>query len=167
MKKVKLYSISLIFCILISAIVVYQQSPPQVENKEVVRSSSQLDRHYFDFSDENDTDSDGMPDEWEILHNLDPEYDDSNLDEDFDDLNNIGEYTYHTDPWNPDSDGDGFNDGFEVTKGTDPADPNDHPVRVWLIILIVVISVGFIILTIWVVRITIKDSKEKTKKKRY
>ncbi|MHA1921938.1 MAG: thrombospondin type 3 repeat-containing protein, partial [Candidatus Heimdallarchaeota archaeon] len=73
--------------------------------------------------------------------------------------------TYNTDPWDPDSDGDGFNDGYEVIKGTDPAKPDDHPVRVWLIILIVVLGIGIIILAVWVIRITIKDTKEKGKEK--
>ncbi len=164
MTKARIYSISFILLILFSSFLVYQTANIQVD-KEQANAESDLVRIAYVISAENDTDGDGMPDAWEILHDLDPEYDDSRLDMEFDDLDNLEEYTYNTDPWDPDSDGDGFNDGYEVTKGTDPADPEDHPVRVWLIILIVVLSIGIIILAVWVIRITIKDTKEKGKEK--
>jgi len=152
MTKVRMYSISFILLILVSSFLVYQTAKIQVD-KEQANAESIL------------VDGDGMPDAWEILHDLDPEFDDSRLDMEFDDLDNLEEYTYNTDPWDPDSDGDGFNDGYEVIKGTDPANPDDHPVRVWLIILIVVLGIGIIILAVWVIRITIKDTKEKGKEK--
>ena len=116
-------------------------------------------------SDSNDTDSDGIPDDWEEEHNLDPEYYDSNIDYDFDDLENIDEYHYNTDPWNPDTDGDKFNDGFEVAKGTDPLDSKDHPIRVWVVVVIVLVSGGLIALITWVLKITIHDKKEVKKGK--
>lgn len=73
-----------------------------------------------------DTDSDGMPDYWEILHGLNPNsavgIDGASGDLDVDDLTNFDEYnTYNTDPDNTDSDGDGLDDGDEVnTYSTDP-----------------------------------------------
>jgi hypothetical protein len=60
-----------------------------------------------------DWDGDGMPDDWEIAHGLDPTVNDANLDPDGDGLTNMQEYVYGTDPYNPDSDGDGIIDGDE------------------------------------------------------
>jgi hypothetical protein len=60
-----------------------------------------------------DWDGDGMPDDWEIEHGLDPTVDDSMLDADGDGLTNLEEYERGTDPNNPDTDGDGILDGDE------------------------------------------------------
>jgi hypothetical protein len=67
-----------------------------------------------------DGDYDGMPDEWEIAHGLNPLIDDSDQDPDEDGLSNIGEYQNGTDPNGSDTDGDGMPDGWEVTYGIDP-----------------------------------------------
>ncbi|KPJ58692.1 MAG: hypothetical protein AMJ46_13775, partial [Latescibacteria bacterium DG_63] len=58
-----------------------------------------------------DWDGDGMPDDWEIAHGLDPTVDDGDLDYDNDGLTNREEYERGTDPFNPDTDGDGIPDG--------------------------------------------------------
>ena len=133
-------------------------------------TSKQLELNYqyqmiFVLNDENETDADqdGMPDAWEIENDLDINRDDSNFDYDFDELVNIDEYLYGTDPWNEDTDGDRFNDGFEVASGTDPAAPSNHPIRVWLFILIGILSVAFLAGITWVIVVSVKDSK-KTKK---
>ena len=61
-----------------------------------------------------DTDGDGIPD------NVDP-------DDDNDDLSDIDEATYETNPLLADTDGDGFNDGMEVTYGSNPLSSTDTP----------------------------------------
>ena len=111
-------------------------------------------------ANETDADNDGMPDLWELEYGCDPTFDDSTLDYDFDEVINIDEYLLGLHPNNPDTDGDGFYDGVELQKGTDPLDPNDHPVRIWAIILIVLGSTTVIVFIIWLVRIIVKVAKE-------
>ncbi len=67
-----------------------------------------------------DSDGDGMPDEWEILYGLDPDLDDADEDADGDHLTNLNEYLNGTDPTVTDTDGDSLVDGWEVTYGFDP-----------------------------------------------
>jgi hypothetical protein len=63
-----------------------------------------------------DWDGDGLPDDWEIRHGLNPWANDANLDSDGDGLTNLQEYELGTDPFNPDTDGDGIPDGQEARK---------------------------------------------------
>jgi predicted outer membrane repeat protein len=95
-----------------------------------------------------DTDSDGLPDWWEIKHFGGPTNAVASADDDGDGLTNLEEYAWGTDPhnWdtdgdglsdgdevnihstdplNPDTDGDGIPDGWEVQHGLDPLDPTD------------------------------------------
>ncbi|MGD9306249.1 MAG: C25 family cysteine peptidase, partial [Desulfobacterales bacterium] len=60
-----------------------------------------------------DWDGDGIPDDWEIEHGMDPTVDDALLDTDNDGLTNLEEYERGTDPNKPDTDGDGILDGDE------------------------------------------------------
>ncbi|UJG41274.1 MAG: right-handed parallel beta-helix repeat-containing protein [Candidatus Heimdallarchaeum aukensis] len=62
---------------------------------------------------ENDSDSDGMEDAWEIVYNLD----DSKADSDGDGLSNLEEYQWMANPNFNDTDGDGLNDYDEVIFG--------------------------------------------------
>ncbi|MCK4577637.1 MAG: fibronectin type III domain-containing protein, partial [Candidatus Marinimicrobia bacterium] len=74
-----------------------------------------------------DSDGDGMPDEWEKAHGLDPSNPaDAALDPDEDDLDNLAEYENGTDLNDWDTDGDGYNDGQEVAASTDPLDPDSY-----------------------------------------
>lgn len=79
----------------------------------------------------NDSDGDGMPDEWEIRYGLNPANSgDAGSDADSDGLSNLNEYLAGTDPTDSDSDDDGMPDGWEVDNGLDPlvddaSDDND------------------------------------------
>ena len=79
-----------------------------------------------------DSDGDGLPDEWEIQHGLNPnDPDDANIDSDNDGLTNLEEFDVQkihgksTDPNQADTDVDGFSDKEEIDKGTNPVDPED------------------------------------------
>lgn len=79
-------------------------------------------------AEEKDTDGDGMPDKWEIEHDLDSnDPSDKDSDTDNDGLTNYEEYKYKTNPNLNDTDGDGYNDGDEVKAGTNPIDSEDFP----------------------------------------
>jgi hypothetical protein len=68
-----------------------------------------------------DSDGDGMPDEWEIAHGLDPnDPADAIIDPDNDGLTNLQEDQYDTNPNNRDTDNDDMPDGWEVTYSLDP-----------------------------------------------
>jgi LmbE family N-acetylglucosaminyl deacetylase len=83
-----------------------------------------------------DSDGDGLPDDWEIAHNLDPN-DDGSIDPDngaagdpdTDSSTNISEYQRGTDPRDDDSDNDGLEDGVETDTGTynNPGDTGTKP----------------------------------------
>jgi hypothetical protein len=60
-----------------------------------------------------DWDADGIPDDWEIAHGLNPWVNDADIDADNDGLTHLEEYELGFDPFNPDSDGDGILDGQE------------------------------------------------------
>jgi hypothetical protein len=76
--------------------------------------------------DSYDRDGDGMPDQWESIHGLDPTRDDSGADPDQDGLSDLEEFDAGTGPGDSDSDGDGFLDGIEVASGSDPTDSSDR-----------------------------------------
>ena len=88
-----------------------------------------------------DSDGDGMPDGWELLHDLNP-FDSSDGDLDLDDdgwdfdrngtieqwekFTNYEEYLNGTDPNNNDTDGDGMIDGWEGYYGLNPHSDEDR-----------------------------------------
>jgi hypothetical protein len=67
-----------------------------------------------------DADGDGLPNDYELNHDLDPFQADASGDPDNDGLSNIQEFQRGTDPRDPDSDTDGLSDGQEIVVGTDP-----------------------------------------------
>ena len=75
--------------------------------------------------DGQDSDGDGLPDEWERHHGFDPFKPDTDgdgvpdtyADPDHDGLPNYAEWLAGTDPWHPDTDGDGIND-YEDTSAS-------------------------------------------------
>jgi len=64
-----------------------------------------------------DTDSDGMPDDWENLYGLNPSVNDASGDLDNDGMTNIAEYDTGTIPADNDTDDDLIIDGDEYTPG--------------------------------------------------
>ena len=75
-----------------------------------------------------DTDGDGMDDEWEDEFGFDPKvFDDPSADEDGDGLQDGLEYAIGADPTRADSDDDGYSDGEEHAAGSDVLDPNSVP----------------------------------------
>lgn len=77
----------------------------------------------------NDTDNDGMPNDWEILYGLNPNVNDAGGDLDNDGLTNLQEFKKGTIPNNPDTDDDGIPDGVD----NDPLHPEEGPPTVNII----------------------------------
>ncbi len=75
-----------------------------------------------------DTDEDGMPDEWEDRYAFDPDdEDDADEDADADGLTNLEEYEANTNPTAEDTDEDGSDDAEEIDEDTDPNDASESP----------------------------------------
>ncbi len=72
-----------------------------------------------------DLDADGLPDDWEIDHGLDPTMTDSYFDTDGDMLTNLREFELGLNPASQDTDGDGMRDDLELKYDLDPLDPAD------------------------------------------
>ena len=88
-----------------------------------------LGRGAFVIEDKKDRDQDGMPDEWEIAHGLNPNVNDAKDDLDNDGVTNLEEFLQGLLPEFSDSDGGGENDASEIANGTDPHNPADDAAR--------------------------------------
>ncbi|MED5371489.1 MAG: hypothetical protein VX899_10775 [Myxococcota bacterium] len=73
-----------------------------------------------------DSDSDGLPDSWEVRKGTSTASADGDADPDGDGLDNLGEWLFGCDPQSADSDGDGVEDLSELQSGADPLDPTDQ-----------------------------------------
>ncbi len=74
-----------------------------------------------------DSDSDGLPDEWEAQYFGSTTVSDGSGDADGDGLIDSAEYTAGLNPSNADTDGDGYSDSFEMSVATNPNDSQDTP----------------------------------------
>ncbi|WP_191968594.1 Ig-like domain-containing protein [Cellvibrio sp. KY-GH-1] len=72
-----------------------------------------------------DSDGDGVPDYWEMLHQLNQTSNDALLDLDADGLTNLAEYEANTNPKSADTDADGLPDKYEINSGLNPLNAND------------------------------------------
>jgi len=102
--------------------------PSADEDNDGLTNSEEINTHKTDPLN-SDTDSDSLPDKWEIDHSLDPlsEYnsDGKNGDPDNDTLSNFDELIFSTDPQTRDTDCDLISDGIEVhVYSTDPTHPD-------------------------------------------
>ncbi len=102
------------------------------DNNRLERYGTGVDLPACDVGGKPDSDCDGLPDWWEIVNALNPNWaGDALLDLDGDGLNNLQEFALGTRARLADSDGDGLTDGEEVAMGKNPLDPNDsRPVMV-------------------------------------
>lgn len=74
-----------------------------------------------------DSDGDGLPDDWEIMHFGNITSNDGSGDADGDGLNNRLEFLVRTNPVLADSDSDGFDDFAELHLGYDPLNRDNNP----------------------------------------
>lgn len=80
----------------------------------------------INFTLDQDSDNDQMPDWWEWQYGFNPaDSDDALLDRDNDGAANWKEYFFDINPDNTDSDGDGMKDGWEIQYTLNPANSND------------------------------------------
>jgi len=112
------------------------RSAMENQNRTGVQTSITMDGDYMVvsanqdqttvFGADDDNDGDGLPDQWEEAHQLNPR--DATGDQgaagdpDRDELSNIDEYYNGSHPQNADTDGDGMPDLWEVENNLNPAD---------------------------------------------
>jgi len=77
-------------------------------------------------ADDHDTDMDGIPDLYELSNGMNmSDGTDAQMDPDKDNLTNLQEYYYGTEPRSNDTDSDGMLDGLEVKYDLNPLNPSD------------------------------------------
>jgi len=86
----------------------------------------------FEVMRSEDSDNDGIPDDWEKSYGFDLNNPKDALgDPDRDKLTNLMEYLYGTDPKSSDTDGGGIEDGVEVEIGKSPLNSEDDKEEAW------------------------------------
>lgn len=132
MKEFKILSIyfAILFLLSLILIVLFYQFSTLSNDKvgaQVVEDDEILGIAQVSATVLEDEDNDGMPNNWEAIHGLNPsDPSDAPLDPDGDGLTNLEEYINGTDPNDPDTDNGGTNDGDEVHNNcTDPLNPAD------------------------------------------
>ncbi len=104
------------------------QSTPICYDAEMLTFSPGSRFNGYNFQLNDDSDQDGLADDWEILHYLSIGTVNGNTESDDDWLNAWEEFTRGTDPLDNDSDNDFITDGYEVWESqTDPNDGSDAP----------------------------------------
>ncbi len=91
----------------------------------------------------NDADGDGLLDTWEIKYFGGIARHGPQDDPDGDELANIDELKFGTDPTKPDTDGDSYTDLAEIKAGSDPLDPKSTPSQVLLYISVEQVRLQF------------------------
>lgn len=81
-----------------------------------------------------DANSNGLPDTWEEEFGVPEDQSEQADDPDNDQLSNIDELRYGTNPMVADTDGDGFSDGQETKNGYDPAAPGEAQPEIQIVI---------------------------------
>jgi len=101
---------------------------PHVLRLEVRDSDNQLAFDEVTVNVVADSDCDGMSDDFETAHGLNPgSINDARVDTDGDGLTNFEEVAYGTNPTDRDTDHDLYPDGMELAVGSDPLDPTNTP----------------------------------------
>ena len=123
----------------------YSRNLSETEVAELYRQDSDRDGHwdivekewagafpmspFYAQNPEFDTDRDGLPDNWERLHSLDPlsavGVNGATGDSDNDGVTNIDEFQNNTNPSMNNTDGDGATDAVEIAQGSDPNNAAD------------------------------------------
>ena len=115
---------------------VFEGLSGDTQKVQIIRGSNNSGFHGIQIVLLQDTDEDGLPDEWEENNDLDPEdngeFDPNNGpegDPDQDGLNNLEEYDAKTSPQDADTDKDGLNDNVETNTGefVDATDSGSNP----------------------------------------
>jgi hypothetical protein len=109
-----------------------------------------------------DSDNDGLTDEWEMEQGTNP----TDSDSDNDGLSDYLEIDeFQTNPLIADTDGDGWSDSEEVTKKTDPNNPASNPLKKQKVILLAtMLPLGSLLIIIDILLVVVYFRKKGAKK---